>query len=122
MSIYLNKARQTHGSHSRGYATDWGLKYRDADFYTGDFGKDFKCPVEELARIFEFEDRCPICRDTYASMTEGKTGVSANPLAHMHLHIWFPPGWIVVCKRCHPRLEGKPPSEWPTRENERQLP
>jgi len=79
-NIHLDKARRTHGSHSRGYATEWGLKYRDTDFYTGDFCKDFKCSVEELARIFEFEDRCPICGDTYASMTEGKTGLAANPL------------------------------------------
>jgi len=115
--ILLEKAKRTHRLHSHGYANTWGLKPENQAFYratgrpyTGDLSKDYNCTVEDLAKAFA-ETHCPICRRSYASMAEGKTGRMASPQWHQHWHLWFP-DWIVVCPSCHRRLEGKPASEW----------
>jgi hypothetical protein len=115
--IYLDKANKTHKSHSWGYANTWGITQKNLDYYrstgkpyTGNFSKDYNCSVDALAKAFEAEV-CPICNRTYASMAAGKKGVVANPLWHKTFHIWYP-DWIVVCRSCHPELEGKPAKEW----------
>ena len=61
-----------------------------------------------MAKAFERED-CPICGRSDTSMTEGKK--VSNPDYYKTLHIWFP-DWIVVCRSCHNRVEGKPATEW----------
>jgi hypothetical protein len=102
-NVLLNKARNTFSLHSRGYRTSWGTPASHPG-YTGDFGKDYNCSVPELVKSFE-EDACPVCKLTYASMTEGKKGVARNANWHKSFHIWYPE-WIVVCRVCHPKLEG----------------
>jgi hypothetical protein len=112
-NIYLEKANRTIKGHAWGYANTWGLTHpmhKDNPLRTGDFSKDYNCYPDVLAKAFEEED-CPICVRSYASMAEGKKGVASNPLWHKSLHIWYP-DWIVVCRSCHPRLEGKLAKEW----------
>jgi hypothetical protein len=111
------KAMRTHASHSYGYAHTWGRSEKNLAFYksvgktyTGNFAADYNCTVSDLARAFEAHE-CPICGATYASMAEGKDGVVGNPDWHKTFHIWFP-DWIVVCRSCHPKLEGKPATDW----------
>ena len=115
--MYLEKARRTHQSHSRGYAKHWGKPeeleaiYRSiGHIWTGDFGKDYHCSVEDLAKAFERED-CPHCGRTYEAIAAEKNGVDANPLRQRSFHI-SAPNWIVVCRSCHPKIERKPASEW----------
>jgi len=115
--MYLEKARRAHQSHSRGYAEHWGHPEKQLAYYrsighvfTGDFGKDYHCSVEDLAKAFERED-CPICGRSYEEIAAEKTGVDANPLRQRSLHIRCP-DWIVVCRSCHPKIEHKPATEW----------
>jgi hypothetical protein len=98
----LAKAQRTHRWHSHGYAHTWGPKPENQAFYraagkpyTGNLAEDYNCTVEDLARAFA-DTHCPLCHRSYASMAEGRQGAAADPLWHMHWHIWFP-DWIVVC-------------------------
>jgi hypothetical protein len=116
-AIAYRKANNTFRSHSYDYANTWGVTPRNLAYYqatgkpyTGDFGRDYRCTIEALAEEFEREE-CPICKRSYASMAEGKQGVASNPMWWKSFHIWFP-DWIVVCRYCHPKLEGKPAVEW----------
>jgi len=109
--IYLEKARKTHRGHSDWYTSTLGANHPSTGkAYTGDFGKDYNCSVEDLAKAFE-DENCPVCGRSYASIAEGKTGVAANPSYYKTWHIWFP-DWIVVCRSCHSEIEGKPAVEW----------
>ena len=105
----LEKAPRTHRSHSYGYANTWKID-RNSPLYTGNLSKDYSCTVEDLAKAFECEN-CPICNRSYASIAEGKEGVKGNPQWHKTWHLWFP-DWIVVCRSCHPKIEGKTREEW----------
>jgi hypothetical protein len=116
-NVYLEKANRTIGSHSWGYANTWGITPKNLAYYrstgkpyTGIFAKDYNCTVEALANSFECEN-CPICGRSYASIAEGRKGVAGNPLWHKSFHISFP-DWIVVCRSCHSKIEGKPREEW----------
>ncbi len=83
--ILLEKAKRTHRLLSQGYANSWGIKPENQAFYrstgkpyTGNLSKDYNCTVEDLVKAFA-ETHCPICRRSYASMAEGRTGVTASP-------------------------------------------
>jgi hypothetical protein len=95
---YSPKTRNTHRVHTRWYANK------------GVFALDYNCPLEALDKALESE-KCSVCQRSYASMAEGKTGCVSNPQWHKTLHIWKP-DWIIVCRVCHPKLEGKPANEW----------
>jgi hypothetical protein len=97
----LEKAKRTIRWHSRW----WMEKGRQMRGLQNEFSEQYNLYADVLAKAFE-DEICPICNRSYTSMAEDKKGCVANPLWHKTLHIWVS-DWIVVCRRCHPTLEGK---------------
>ena len=105
---WTERAAKTFKSHSWGYANTWGKTPKNLAYYqstvkpyTGDLGKDYNCSIEPLASEFKYawENGCRYCGRRVAKPSQ------------LHFHIWFP-DWIVVCRSCHPKLEGKTAKEW----------